>query len=202
MPSTEIKSPFYLDVKIFYIQRNPPMINSMNKRIGKDLIDELLEDWDYQRPDLDTAPMEIVLRVQNLAKSFNDLASNKLQEFELQWWQYDVLSALRRQGEPYRMAATKLAAAGLLTSGAMTNRIDRLEQAGLVRRVKDDRDRRRVWVQLSDAGLHLVDRASDARFETATASIAGLNDRQRRQLSQLLRLLVLSLDNDPGESNG
>jgi len=178
------------------------MINSMNKRIGKDLIDELLEDWDYQRPDLDTAPMEIVLRVQNLAKSFNDLASNKLQEFELQWWQYDVLSALRRQGEPYRMAATKLAAAGLLTSGAMTNRIDRLEQAGLVRRVKDDRDRRRVWVQLSDAGLHLVDRASDARFETATASIAGLNDRQRRQLSQLLRLLVLSLDNDPGESNG
>jgi len=170
------------------------MINGMNKNTEKDLIDALLDDWDFQRADPETEPMGITLRVQTLAKMFNDLASIRLQEFDLQWWQYDVLSALRRQGEPYRMAASELAAAGMLTSGAMTNRIDRLEQAGLVQRVKDDRDRRRVLVQLTREGLRLVERASEARFETATAALAGLKDRDQRQLNRLLRLLLLSLE--------
>lgn len=177
------------------------MINSMTRQIKKDVVDELLEDWDFQRPDLETESMGITLRIQTLAKSFNDLASGRLQGFDLQWWQYDVLSALRRQGEPYRLAASELAAAGMLTSGAMTNRIDRLEQAGLVERLKDDSDRRRVLVQLTGKGLSLIDRASEARFETATASLAGLSDREQLQLNNLLRILLLSLDQEAGQTN-
>jgi DNA-binding MarR family transcriptional regulator len=199
MPSIEIKSPFYLHVKIFYVKGNPSMINGMTKQKKKDAIDGLLEDWDFQRPDLETESMGITLRVQTLAKSFNDLASGKLHEFDLQWWQYDVLSALRRQGKPYRLAASELATAGMLTSGAMTNRIDRLEQSGLVERIRDDSDRRRVLVQLTGEGLSLVDRASEARFETATTSLAGLSDREQLKLNNLLRILLLSLDHEQGE---
>jgi len=160
----------------------------------RDLIDDLQDDWLQQRPELDTESMGVVLRIQTLAKSFTDLASARLQEFDLQWWQYDVLSALRRQGEPYMMAASELAVAGMLTSGAMTNRIDRLEDSGLVRRLPDKRDRRRVLVQLTGKGLGLVDQASDARFDIATRSLAGLDNNQKSQLCNLLRRLILDLE--------
>jgi DNA-binding MarR family transcriptional regulator len=160
--------------------------------MGKDIIDDLQEDWSLARPDLDTAAMGVVLRIQALEKIFGDQASERLQEFGLHWWQYDVLSALRRQGSPFLLAASELAQAGRLTSGAMTNRIDRLEQAGLVRRLPDPQDRRRVLVQLTEAGLKRVDLATKARFDTAAAALACLGARQRQQLSDLLRRLLLA----------
>ena len=164
----------------------------MIRHMDKDIIDELQDDWIRQRPDLDPEPMGAVLRIQALAKLFNDLASEKLQKYQLHWWQYDVLSALRRQGKPFTMAATELADAGMLTSGAMTNRIDRLEQSALVRRLKDDADRRRVLVQLTEKGLGLIESATEARFEAATTSLRGLHERPRIQLSDLLRLALLA----------
>jgi DNA-binding MarR family transcriptional regulator len=160
--------------------------------MGKDIIDDLQEDWSLARPDLDTAAMGVVLRIQALEKIFGDQAAERLQEFGLHWWQYDVLSALRRQGSPFLLAASELAQAGRLTSGAMTNRIDRLEQAGLVRRLPDPQDRRRVLVQLTEAGLKRVDLATKARFDTAAAALACLGARQRQQLSDLLRRLLLA----------
>jgi DNA-binding MarR family transcriptional regulator len=160
--------------------------------MSKDIIDQLQEDWSLQRPDLDTAAMGVVLRIQALDKIFGDQAAARLQQFGLYWWQYDVLSALRRQGPPFELAATELAEAGMLTSGAMTNRIDRLEQTGLVRRLHDSRDRRRVLVQLTEAGIERVDLATRARFETAAAALACLGARQRQQLSNLLRRLLLA----------
>ena len=134
--------------------------------------------------------MGVVLRIQALAKILGDQASLRLQEFGLQWWQYDVLSALRRQGEPFVMAATELAGAAMLTSGAMTNRIDRLEIEGLVKRLKDENDRRRVLVQLSPDGLQLVERATEARFEAATMALGEIPENQRKQLSDLLRIAL------------
>jgi len=162
--------------------------------MSKDIIDELQEDWSLQRRDLDTAAMGVVLRIQALDKILGDQAAARLQQFGLHWWQYDVLSTLRRQGPPFLLAATELADAGMLTSGAMTNRIDRLEQTGLVRRLHDPQDRRRVLVQLTDAGLERVDLATKARFETASAALACLGARQRQQLSSLLRQLLLDQD--------
>jgi DNA-binding MarR family transcriptional regulator len=158
----------------------------------KDFIDDLQKDWNEERPDLDSEPMGVVLRIQALAKIFNEKASDRLEQFDLHWWQYDVLSALRRQGTPYAMAATNLADAVMLTSGAMTNRIDRLEAAGLVQRKKDALDRRRVLVQLTDAGLNLIENATEARFDSATDSIGELDDGQRQTLNKLLRLVLLS----------
>lgn len=157
-----------------------------------DFIDELLADWSRQRPDLDSAALGVVLRIQALEKILGDQAAERLMEFGLHWWQYDVLSALRRQGEPFELDATALAEAGMRSSGAMTNRIDRLEAEGLVRRLQDPDDRRRVLVQLTPRGLELVDRVTAARFEAAGAALAALAARDRRRLDALLRDLLLA----------
>ena len=163
--------------------------------MSRDVIDELQSEWNLQRPDLNIESMGVVLRIQALAKILADQTAAKLQEFDLLWWQYDVLSALRRQGKPFIMAATELAESAMLTSGAMTNRIDRLEEDELVRRIKDSNDGRRVLVQLTNKGLNLIEQASKARFETATDALEGLSTGQSNSLSSLLRL-VLTNQND------
>jgi DNA-binding MarR family transcriptional regulator len=175
---------------MFYGTPNTGILITM----GKDIIDEVRADWSAQRPELDSDAMGVVLRIQALAKILGDRAAEHLMEFGLQWWQYDVLSALRRQGRPFRLTATELADASRLTSGAMTNRIDRLETQGLVRRVADPQDRRRVLVQLTGKGRKLIDRATEARFEAATAALDGLSESQRRRLDSLLRALLLALE--------
>ena len=159
------------------------------------MIDDLQEDWSDQRPDLKTEAMGVVLRIQALAKILGDQTARRLDEHDLQWWQYDVLATLRRQGEPYRMAATELADAMMLTSGAMTNRIDRLEEFGLISRVADEEDRRRVLVQLTVKGLKLIESAAEIRFQSATDAIACLNRQQTSQLSNLLRVVLLAQEN-------
>ena len=161
----------------------------------RDMIDDLQEDWSDQRPDLNTEAMGVVLRIQALAKILGDQTARRLDEHDLQWWQYDVLATLRRQGEPYRMAATELADAMMLTSGAMTNRIDRLEEFGLISRVADEEDRRRVLVQLTVKGLKLIESAAEIRFQSATDAIACLNRQQTSQLSNLLRVVLLAQEN-------
>lgn len=162
----------------------------------RDTIDELQDDWNEQRPDLDPEPMGVVLRIQALAKILGDKTNERLQEFDLQWWQYDVLSALRRQGPPFRLAASELADAGLLTSGAMTNRIDRLEEAGLVSRKADPEDRRKVLVELTPRGLKRIEDSAQARFETATQALQTLDPKQRKALSDLLRLVLAAHEPD------
>jgi DNA-binding MarR family transcriptional regulator len=160
--------------------------------MNKDIIDELKDDWHKQRPELDNEPMGIVLRIQSLAKMLGNQTSERLGEFDLQWWQYDVLSALRRQGSPYVLAASGLAQEAMLTTGAMTNRIDRLEEAGLIKRLRDKSDGRKVLVQLTVRGRKLVDSATEARFEVATKAMAGLDVVQCQQLGDLLRELLLA----------
>ena len=160
----------------------------------KDSIDELQVDWGQQRPDLNNEAMGVILRIQALAKVFGGQTAEKLGQLELQWWQYDVLSTLRRQGKPYVMAATDLADATMLTSGAMTNRIDRLEADKLVRRLRDDDDGRRVLVELTYWGLELVETAAKARFQVAMEALGGLTSKQRETLSDLLRILLADQD--------
>ena len=166
----------------------------MNLSVNKDVIDELQSDWLKQRPDLDPEPMGVVLRIQALAKILGDQTAERLQRFDLQWWQYDVLSTLRRKGSPFIMAASELASSAMLTTGAMTNRIDGLEEEGLVRRVKDENDGRRVLVQLTQQGHKLIESATEARFESAMEALDGLSRRQRDSLSSLLRLVLTTQD--------
>lgn len=158
--------------------------------MARDFIDQLQTDWRQERPDLDAGAMGVVLRIQALAKILGEQVEQRLQKFGLQWWQYDALAALRRQGAPFVMAATELATANMLTSGAMTNRIDRLENDGLVRRLKDPQDRRRVLVQLTNKGVDVIEKATEARFDVATAALGELSSEQMKTLSDLLRSLL------------
>jgi DNA-binding MarR family transcriptional regulator len=160
----------------------------------KDRIDELQQDWGEQRPDLDSDALGVVLRIQALAKILGDMTAQSLDDFDLQWWQYDVLAALRRQGAPFIMSATELSEAVMLTSGAMTNRLDRLEADGFLRRLKDAEDRRKVLVQLSETGRELIDSAAKARFQSASEALENLRAGQRDELSDLLRQTLLALE--------
>ena len=93
----------------------------------RDPIDEILDQWSEERPDLDTASLGVVIRVMTLYRAFRRQADRALEPLDLELWEYDVLSALRRQGGPYTLPATRLARETDLSTGAMTNRIDRLD---------------------------------------------------------------------------
>lgn len=158
----------------------------------KDAIDEILDQWSKQRPDLETASLGVVIRVMTLYRSFSRQATRALEPVELELWEYDVLSALRRQGRPYTLPATRLARETGLSSGAMTNRIDRLELRGLVRRKPDSKDRRGVNVSLTAQGRKLIDTAIQYRLDSARDSLQGLTASQQQELASLLRIAVLA----------
>jgi DNA-binding MarR family transcriptional regulator len=157
-----------------------------------DLVDQLLAEWGQERPELDCQALSIVVRVQLLAKLLRQGAEQALQPLGLKLWEYDVLSALRRQGRPYSLPATELARASMLTTGAMTTRVDRLEEKGLVRRATDPDDRRGVNVSLTRAGRRLIDEAINARLQAAETQLAGLATGERRSVSDGLRKILLS----------
>ncbi|MGB5164689.1 MAG: MarR family transcriptional regulator [Woeseiaceae bacterium] len=157
----------------------------------KDAVDDILEQWSEERPELDTASLGVVIRVMSLHRDFARQADEALLPLQLELFEYDVLSALRRQGRPYAMQATALAKSTGLSSGAMTNRIDRLESRGLVRRRPDKHDRRAVVVSLTSAGQRTINKAIQLRLVAADDSLKGITPRERRQLAALLRKIRL-----------
>jgi len=149
-----------------------------------------LQQWSEERPELDTAALGVVIRVMALYRSFYRDANKALKPLALELWEYDVLSALRRQGRPFALAATRLARATDLSGGAMTNRINRLEERGLVRRRADKEDRRGVIVILSAKGRRVIDEAIRFRLEAARESVRGLTADEQEQLAGLLRRIM------------
>lgn len=162
----------------------------------KDGVDLMLKQWLLERPDLDTSALAVVVRVLMLHKTFLKMATSALSEDGLELWEYDVLSALRRQGAPFELAATDLAKATSLSSGAMTNRIDRLAAKKLVRRDRDPTDRRGVIVVLTGKGVRVIDKAIQLRLEAADKGIQGLSKKERATLASLLRKVVLGTEPD------
>lgn len=152
-----------------------------------DAVDNLLNQWDLECPNLDSTGLGIVIRVQGLNKYFKDQASQALAAFDLELWEYDVLSALRRQGSPYEMKATSLAETTWLSPGAMTNRIDKLESRGWVERVTVKQDRRSVVVKLTATGKRITDKATQDRFELASNNVSNLNIEEQDKLYELLK---------------
>lgn len=157
----------------------------------RDPVDEILEQWSEERPDLDTSSLGVVIRIMALYKAFLRQATLALEEVGLELWEYDVLSALRRQGPPFLLPATGLARETDLSSGAMTNRIDRLESRRLVRRQPDAADRRGVNVTLTARGKRLIDEAIGHRLDAARDSLLAISAAERLQLAKLLRAVVL-----------
>lgn len=160
----------------------------------RDEVDRLLEAWSRERPDLDVAPMEVLSRVTRLARHLDRARRSAFAAHDLEAWEFDVLSALRRAGPPYELSPGALLRQTLVTSGTMTNRVDRLTGRGLVERQPDPRDRRGVLVRLSRQGRDAVDGALDALLERERELLAGLGERDRQRLADLLRRLTARFD--------
>ena len=157
-----------------------------------DAVDGILNQWSEERPELETDSLGVVIRITSLSRAFLRQATDALTPLDLELFEYDVLSALRRQGRPYALPATGLAKETGLSSGAMTNRIDKLESRGFVTRKADKSDRRAVIVSLTSQGKKEIDTAIQVRIDTADESLEGLSDRERSDLAALLRKVRLT----------
>lgn len=161
---------------------------------GRDEVDLLVAAWRQERPDLDVEPLQVLSRVSRLARHLDRARRASFAEHGLETWEFDVLTALRRAGEPYEMSPGALLRATLVTSGTMTNRIDRLAAAGLVRRRPDPEDRRGVLVSLTDAGRTRVDGAFADLLRRERELLSSLGGREQQALSDLLRTLLVPFD--------
>lgn len=161
---------------------------------AKDEVDRLVAAWQAERPDLDVEPLHVLSRVSRLAKHLDRARRASFAEHGLEPWEFDVLTALRRAGRPYELSPGALLRATLVTSGTMTNRIDRLAQAGLVRRRPDPEDRRGVLVSLTDAGLARVDSAFTGLLRWEQDLMSGLTPHDQHTLAALLRTLLAPFD--------
>ena len=154
---------------------------------------DIFEDcWVAERPDLDPEAVSTDLRLQLAALRFSQNSTAALTEFDLEWWEYDVLSALRRQGQPYECAVNEISDILPLSSGALTNRLDRLVKRQLVSRKNDTEDRRRVLVRLTSKGFALADQAATKRFAAAAKSLDRLTESEWNTLDTLLDKLIQS----------
>jgi len=157
-----------------------------------DEVDRIVAEWNRQRPDLDVSPTHTLTRISRLALLQAASFAPIFARYGLTWGEYIVLAALRRSGPPFRMTPTKLFSSILLSSGAMTNRLDRLEEMELVRRLPDPNDRRGRLVELTAKGRRLVDRAVVRHLSKEEQLIAPLSRSEQQQLAKLLRKLLLS----------
>lgn len=160
--------------------------------MSTDPFDIIREQWRRERPDLDTSGLEVLWRISFLHKQLKRTTEKRIARSGLPNWAFDVLAALRRQGAPFELSPSELCEATLLTSGAMTNRLDRLEDDGLVERHPAPDDRRSLIVRLTEKGQETVDDLLAIRFDQAKEAISGISEPQRQQLVDLLRKLVLA----------
>jgi len=155
-----------------------------------DEVDRIVEAWHRERADLDVEPLQILSRVSRLADVLDERRAAAFVEHGLQAHEFDVLAALRRNGDPFEMTAGELCAATYVTSGTMTSRLDRLVTRKLVIRRPDDDDGRLVRVRLTAAGRRRVDGALTALVDTERELVGQLSAPKRERLAASLRELL------------
>jgi len=163
---------------------------------NEDHVSTVLAQWAAERPDLDVSPMGIIGRVSRLALIMDKELFRVFEQFDLYRWGFDMLATLRRSGAPYRLSPGALLRSMMVTSGTMTNRIDRLEEKGLVRRVPDPEDRRGILVELTEQGRELIDTALPAHVANEERILKALSKEEQRTLAALLSKLLSSLEHD------
>lgn len=161
---------------------------------SRDEVDLVVGAWSEARPDVDLAPMQIFSRIDRIAQLLDLHRRRTFQAHGLESWEFDVLAALRRAGAPYRLSPGRLLRETHVTSGTMTNRVDRLAAKGLVHRAQDPRDGRGVLVELTDDGLALVDRALVALVDLEARLLSQWSPAERDELVSYLRRLLLASD--------
>jgi DNA-binding MarR family transcriptional regulator len=156
----------------------------------RDEVDDLVEAWARERSDLDLAPVEVFSRIGRLARHLDLARRAAFSARGIESWEFDVLSALRRAGAPYELSPGRLLRETLVTSGTMTNRVDRLTARGFVERLADPDDRRGVLVRLTAEGRAAVDAAFEELLDAERTLLTGLPARDRHRLADLLRPLL------------
>ncbi|HWM08516.1 MAG TPA: MarR family transcriptional regulator [Solirubrobacteraceae bacterium] len=159
----------------------------------KDGVDAIIEQWERERPELDHSPIGIVGRVSRVARELEARLEPVYREHGLEPGWHDVLATLRRTGTPYRLRVTDFSTSLMLTSSGTTKRLDRLEQAGLIKRDADPDDRRGTLVTLTTEGRRLIDSVTEAHLANERRLLQSLTKAEQRQLADLLRKLRLGL---------
>ncbi len=157
-------------------------------------MDRIVGAWLRERPDLDFSPLQVLSRVDRLSRHLDRARRAAFDRSDLDSWEFDVLSALRRAGTPYQLSPKSLLQQTLVSSGTMTNRIDRLVSRGLVERRTDPNDGRGILVQMSAQGLARVDAAITRLVDAEADLLDALSASDQERLASLLRKLSLSFD--------
>ena len=163
------------------------LMSRYNGAMHQDNIDKILAQWQHEASTLDVSSLAVIGRILKLSQLLEKHRETVLADFGLTVWSFDMLATLRRQGPPYQLKPTELYKWLMLSSGAMTNRIDRLEKDGMVTRLRDPNDRRSVIVRLSDAGVERIDTAMPVLFEQENQFLADLSQTETVTLIALLR---------------
>ncbi|WNF47780.1 MarR family transcriptional regulator [Pseudomonas sp. SG20056] len=159
-----------------------------------DAVDAILQQWHRERPDLDVSPMGVIGRLGRCAALLRRELDKLFSSFGLTAWEFDVLATLRRSGEPYRLAPTTLFSTLMVTSGTMTRQLQQLEAAGWVSRIANPSDARSMLVQLTPAGLELIDRAVTAHVANEARLLAPIASTELAQLEARLSQLLTVLE--------
>lgn len=161
---------------------------------ANDEVDRIVDAWARERPDLDFSPLQVLSRVGRLSRHLERARRAAFSASDLESWEFDVLSALRRAGTPYQLSPKALLQQTLVSSGTMTNRIDRLVQRKLVERRTDPNDGRGILVVMSSLGQERVDRAIRELLDAEEALLDALSPADQERLASLLRKLSLDFD--------
>lgn len=152
----------------------------------EDQVTRILNQWAVERPDLDVSPMAVVGRISRTARKIDAVLAATFARHDLDSASFDVLATLRRSGKPYALSPRELTETAMVTSAAIAQRLNRLEEKQLVTRTKDVQDGRGKQVTLTPAGLDLVNRVLPDHVETEHSLLAGLSKQERGQLAELL----------------
>ena len=162
--------------------------------MSSDEVDRIVDDWSRERPDVDFAPLQVLSRVARLGKHLDRARRQAFAASGLEPWEFDVLAALRRAGTPYQLSPKALLQQTLVSSGTMTNRIDRLVGRRLVERRTDPHDGRGVLVVMTSRGAEAVDAAISELLAGEAELLEGLSRADQERLAALLRKLSLDFD--------
>lgn len=157
-----------------------------------DEVDRLIAAWKSQRPDLDFSPLAVLSRVTRIARQLDITRRSAFADLET--WEFDVLAALRRSGDPYQLSPSVLMQENLVTSGTMTNRLDRLEELQLITRKPDPSDGRGSLVTLTKTGMRAVDAAMEGLLGREQEFLSSLSKEEKIDLARLLSKLVQQFD--------
>ena len=163
-----------------------------SQSLERDEVDRLIAAWKRERPDLDLSPLAVLSRITRIARHLDIARRDAFGDLEN--WGFDVLAALRRAGEPHQLSPGQLMQETLVTSGTMTNRLDRLEELQLITREPDPSDGRGSLVTLTRAGMRAVDSAMEDLLENERELLRNLSAKDREVLADLLSKLATEFD--------